>query len=1030
MCSLTNNHFPDNRILENILAPLTIRELIMDSMEHESSPPIYSKPKQRFEISRKLGSGTYGKVSLAMDHKMQEQVAVKIIKKSAIENAQDLLRIRREIRIMSALKHPNIVEIKEVFENHEKIIIVMEYADGGELYDYVSQHGPLPEEEVCKIFRQIVSAIYYCHKHGVCHRDLKLENILLDKNGVAKIADFGLSNYFMDHGLLNTFCGSPLYASPEIINGVPYRGPEVDCWSLGVLLYTLAYSSMPFDGRDFNRMVRQIKKGTYYEPDPPSSASMLIRAMLRVNPERRADIDMIASHWWVNFDENLLPIQDLPENQIIDSTPLNLRNETIIIQNFAEDSDMFSEYSCLSTRTRRKIDEFRRRRHETSDTFSNNGSYDFGGASSSSTAAPAKRLTTTIERNQKSAVGVQLAASHDYANDPLSKLLEPEDSMNDSLQRLKDLELRLITSSNHQPRMHSEVLFNKRRQSKEALAAAAGGARLDQILHSSETENVPEIVKKIASAGAADLSSSATSSQENDRGGGHNQVKNAQSNIINDTHNEAIPVDVAEQSCTSANQEEGNRLVNQLLEEAERGVVGLALIEKIKNHDAYRTQKFVKEIVDSIVEVQQQQKAASARKQSVTKMSAMARQHSRDASLSRSTNKQSNQDAKDLITQNDLPDLVKNQNDQIAQERPPDLVADDKTSSISGKMPTKASIKQDSIHENLQEIEEEDVNSTDFEDLEIEDDEDEYMPPSFEPHATGQDVSPSDSFVTANDSAPKDSNTVSPATQKEESYPPGLSKRLSRGKYEKSKFIYGREVHVEPSPPPARIIRLGLAVQPVPEEAPELFNQAKQYILAYPDVAGDGPSSRKIAWLKTVDPDMGSSQEIEETPPRTPRHSMTGVVEQGGNGYKVLWPPPPTQSAAKNVDSVEGCDDHDTSIDAIVCIKMNGPRHKLSRTYDVGTTTIGLPAFGDVEKSENEIQEPQQVDAANKMNIDGVSFRRPRRPPRRSQLGNQNSLETPLELRQLDEKDKSSLVDVLLSPKNSIDLLQKMHEKF
>ncbi|PAV88759.1 hypothetical protein WR25_24307 [Diploscapter pachys] len=330
----------------------------------EPTSPTKKDSKHRFEIIKKLGSGTYGKVSLAFDHKFDREVAVKLIKKSAIENKADLVRIRREIRIMSCLNHPNIIQIFEVFENKDKIILVMEYASGGELYDYVSRHGSLPENEARRIFRQITSAVLYCHKHQIAHRDLKLENILIDHENGAKLADFGLSNYFSDKGLLSTFCGSPLYASPEIINGTPYKGPEVDCWSLGILLYTLVYGSMPFDGRDFNRMVRQIKRGAYYEPETPSTASMLIRNMLRVNPERRADIFEIASHWWLNLEENMPVIQELPENQMIDKTPLTERPETMVVQDLNDEADVFMEFGHLSQETRKKIEDFRRRRKE------------------------------------------------------------------------------------------------------------------------------------------------------------------------------------------------------------------------------------------------------------------------------------------------------------------------------------------------------------------------------------------------------------------------------------------------------------------------------------------------------------------------------------------------------------------------------------------------------------------------------------------------------------------------------------------
>lgn len=296
-------------------------------------------------------------------------MAIKTIKKCKIETEADLIRIRREIQIMSSVQHPNIIHIYEgtglsvssglvwsglvssrdrnsdvdrvfpVFENREKMVLVMEYAAGGELYDYLSERKVLTEHEARRIFRQIATAVFYCHKHKICHRDLKLENILLDQVGNAKIADFGLSNVFDEQRLLNTFCGSPLYASPEIVKGTPYHGPEVDCWSLGVLLYTLVYGAMPFDGSNFKRLVKQISQSDYFEPKKPSrkcclvarcfsvfeqrrrvftnpvflpAASPLIKDMLTVCPARRADIERICTHWWVNegYEQNCLDIAE------------------------------------------------------------------------------------------------------------------------------------------------------------------------------------------------------------------------------------------------------------------------------------------------------------------------------------------------------------------------------------------------------------------------------------------------------------------------------------------------------------------------------------------------------------------------------------------------------------------------------------------------------------------------------------------------------------------------------------------------
>ncbi|KAG5835577.1 hypothetical protein ANANG_G00245480 [Anguilla anguilla] len=256
--------------------------------------------KHRYEFLETLGKGTYGKVKKAVE-RSGRMVAIKSIRKEKIKDEQDLVHIRREIEIMSSLNHPHIITIYEVFENKHKIVIVMEYASRGDLYDYICEQQRLSEREARHFFRQIVSAVHYCHRNGIVHRDLKLENILLDGQGNVKIADFGLSNLYRGDEYLQTFCGSPLYASPEIVNGRPYKGPEVDSWSLGVLLYTLVHGAMPFDGQDYRNLIRQISAGDYRKPAKPSDACGLIRWMLMVNPDRRATLEEISRHWWLNW---------------------------------------------------------------------------------------------------------------------------------------------------------------------------------------------------------------------------------------------------------------------------------------------------------------------------------------------------------------------------------------------------------------------------------------------------------------------------------------------------------------------------------------------------------------------------------------------------------------------------------------------------------------------------------------------------------------------------------------------------------
>lgn len=172
-----------------------------------------------YEILQTLGVGSFGKVKLGRHKTTGHQVAVKILNREKIKSLSMDSKIRREIQILKLFRHPHIIKLYEVIETPSDIFMVMEYVSGGELFEYIVNHGRLSEDEARRFFQQIIYGVSYCHAHRVVHRDLKPENLLLDSHKNVKIADFGLSNLMRDGDLLKTSCGSPNYAAPEVISG-------------------------------------------------------------------------------------------------------------------------------------------------------------------------------------------------------------------------------------------------------------------------------------------------------------------------------------------------------------------------------------------------------------------------------------------------------------------------------------------------------------------------------------------------------------------------------------------------------------------------------------------------------------------------------------------------------------------------------------------------------------------------------------------------------------------------------------------
>ncbi|XP_074137857.1 maternal embryonic leucine zipper kinase isoform X2 [Sminthopsis crassicaudata] len=269
----------------------------------------YDELLKYYELYETIGTGGFAKVKLARHILTGEKVAIKIMDKNTLGN--DLPRVKIEIDAMKNLSHQHICRLYHVLETDNKIFMVMEYCPGGELFDYIIAKDRLSEEETRVFFRQIVSAVAYVHSQGYAHRDLKPENLLIDEYHKLKLIDFGLcakpkSN--KDYHL-QTCCGSPAYAAPELIQGKSYIGSEADVWSMGILLYALLCGFLPFDDDNVMALYKKITRGKYDIPKWLSPGSiLLLQQMLQVDPKKRISVKHLLSHPWI-MQENLCPVE-------------------------------------------------------------------------------------------------------------------------------------------------------------------------------------------------------------------------------------------------------------------------------------------------------------------------------------------------------------------------------------------------------------------------------------------------------------------------------------------------------------------------------------------------------------------------------------------------------------------------------------------------------------------------------------------------------------------------------------------------
>jgi len=262
----------------------------------------YEEFLERYELTKDvLGQGYFAVVKVAIEKATGERVAVKFVNKKLVEKQENL---KTETSLLQVIKHPNVVQLKDICDTKDTLFIVMELMEGGELYEEIVKRKSFTEKDASYLMKQLLEALAYLHSKGIVHRDLKLENLLITKPGSLniKLADFGLSKVYSGEAMQSA-CGTPYYVAPEILEGEGY-GPLIDTWAAGVLLYVLLSGRLPFSGDTDVDLFKAIMECDLVWKKPQfdnvsASAKDLITKLIARDPTERLSAEEALQHEWI-----------------------------------------------------------------------------------------------------------------------------------------------------------------------------------------------------------------------------------------------------------------------------------------------------------------------------------------------------------------------------------------------------------------------------------------------------------------------------------------------------------------------------------------------------------------------------------------------------------------------------------------------------------------------------------------------------------------------------------------------------------